>query len=146
MKIAFLPPLPVFATGHQEVAELYVPEDLTEADILKMLNRVSGDFQFVKVKGASHAPTLAKDVKWVDYQFIPATQPFDWEAVKELIEENEFIGADKGGKLSMTIDFSNQGQERFARIYRLLDPPRARTRYLSRMAITFKSDLTGSNR
>jgi len=38
------------------------------------------------------------------------------------------------------MDFANQGQERFARIYKLLDPERKWTTHLRRTAVAFKNE------
>ena len=42
--------------------------------------------------------------------------------------------------LDLQMDFAHQGQERFARIYKLLDPERKWTSCLRRTAVTFKNE------
>ena len=42
--------------------------------------------------------------------------------------------------LELKMDFAHQGQERFARIYRLLDPGRRWTDRLRRTAVVFKNE------
>ena len=140
MKLTFLPPLPVFASGLQEVAELYVQVDLSAPAILERLKKVAGDFQFLNVKLCSQSPTLAKDTHMVNYLFETETEPASWEKINGMLKENESIENEKG-RLHISMDFSQNGQERFAQIYRLLDPERRQTRYLCRTSTTFKSDL-----
>ena len=42
--------------------------------------------------------------------------------------------------LELKMDYAHQGQERFARIYKLLDPERKWTANLSRTAVSFKNE------
>jgi len=42
-------------------------------------------------------------------------------------------------RLLLKIDYSTQGQERFAKIYRIIDPEKKHTRNLTRTGITFKT-------
>ena len=42
--------------------------------------------------------------------------------------------------LELRMDFAHQGQERFARVYRLLDPERKWTSFLGRQAVIFKDE------
>ena len=45
-----------------------------------------------------------------------------------------------GESLALKMDYAHGGQERFARIYRLLDPERKWTSHLSRTAVIFKNE------
>ena len=42
--------------------------------------------------------------------------------------------------LTLKMDYAHGGQERFARIYKLLDPERKWTSHLSRTAVSFKNE------
>jgi hypothetical protein len=45
-----------------------------------------------------------------------------------------------GESLELKMDYAHQGQERFARIYKLLDPERKWTANLIRTAVRFKNE------
>jgi radical SAM family uncharacterized protein len=139
IKMASLPPLPVHARGEIEVVELWVASDLDEAGLLRILQAQTDGFRFQSVKFADGRPSLGKDLHVMEYDFLePDAGKID--EVKPLL-----IGSDEvsysPGVLHLKIDYSQQGQERFARIYRTLDPRREKTHQLVRTRVRFKNEI-----
>jgi len=141
IKLSTLPPLPVYATGLNEVAEIYVPQGLKEQDILNTLNRASGDFQFQGVLACPHSPSLTRDIAFIHYRMMLAhLQSYAQEILKNL-SATDAVVFDQD-LLSLRIDYAHGGQERFARIYKLIDPEKKLTRHLTRTQVTFRSIST----
>lgn len=138
IKIATLPPLPVFATGLDEVAELFVDPFLGEEQILNSLNRASDVFKFKKVVICNDSPRLTRDLADVGYD-IEMEHPhrFKQEIEKQLADTDSAVYLKN--KLVLKIDYSIQGQERFPKIYKTIDPERKRTRFLTRTRVNFKT-------
>ncbi|MCI0470935.1 MAG: TIGR03936 family radical SAM-associated protein, partial [Candidatus Aminicenantes bacterium] len=144
IKMAALAPLPVYAAGLDEAVELYVDPFFSEELILDALNRGAGDFKFKKVVICNKAPKLTGDIAAVEYE-IEIENPRQY---KEAIE-NFLVAADAVSyaqdKLFLKIDFTKQGQERFAKIYKTIDPFKTLTRYLTRTRLEYKSDRGNLN-
>ncbi len=137
IKMAAIPPLPVFAQGAEEVVELFVDEGLTEKRILDSLNKVSGEFIFTRVEIVNQKKNLNKDLKYVCYEIIRKnTVLYHKEIMKILLPSDEIEFGDD--MLKLKIDYSDRGAERFAKIYRVLDPDKQRTNSLMRRKIVFK--------
>ncbi len=163
IKMAALPPLPVGAEGADEVIEVFVARkilaagpldvpagdaDLREtAGILAALNRAAADFRFLKAEFVPGEISFHKALQSVEFHF--SWPPRQGVAVSEPLPGRKDIaaliaGADaleySAAGLDLRMDFAHQGQERFARIYKLLDPERKWTSCLSRTAVTFKNE------
>jgi hypothetical protein len=161
IKMAALPPLPVGAEGDDEVIEVAVAGDLGEAEVLAALNRQRLDFRFVKAEFVRGETSFHKALQLVDFQFswpslsgsrvgarrdglqspqgeAPGT-PVRREDIAALLAPGDVLLFSAAG-LELRMDFAHQGQERFARIYRLLDPERKWTACLRRKAVIFKHE------
>ena len=155
IKIAALPPLPVGAEGEAEVIEvavaLTVPAEgageLLAGEVLAALNRPLPEFQFQSAAYVNSAPSLHKDLRFLEFHYSwpprrgpsgpgPAPQRAD---IAALLYAGDSLRYSEEG-LDLKMDFANQGQERFARIYKLLDPERKWTTRLRRTAVTFKNE------
>ena len=139
IKMASLPPLPVHARGEDEVVELWVASDLDEAGLLRTLQAQADDFRFKSVKFADGRPSLGKDLHFVEYDILEADAG-KIDAVQPLLIGSDAISCSPG-VLHLKIDYSQQGQERFARIYRMLDPRREKTHQLVRTRVRFKNEI-----
>lgn len=137
VKISYPPPLPVCALGLDEVMELYIDEKLNDSVILESLKKVAGDFTFKSVQICDQRKPLIKDIHFIEFEF-NAPQKFPPEIEQYCLETDEIIDDQSG--LHLKIDFSRQGQERFSRIYKILDPQRKLTFHLTRKRFIFKND------
>lgn len=139
MKMASLPPLPVHARGENEVVELWIASDLDEAGLLQVLQSQADDFRFTRVKFADGRPSLGKDLHFMEYDLLEADAG-KIDEVRPLLINSDEISCSPG-VLHLKIDYSQQGQERFARIYRMLDPRREKTHQLVRTRVWFKNEI-----
>jgi hypothetical protein len=135
-----LPALPVFAAGLEEVVELFVDVSLSENEILDLLNRsaVPGGFKFKKVLVCNDAPVLSRDIHFIGYEIIVKDLAQRIQEISPYLEDTDFASY-SGDRLLLKIDYSNRGEERFARIYRVIDPDKSNTRNLTRSYVRFKS-------
>jgi len=140
IKIMSLPPLPVFATGLEEVIEIFVDASLKEGEILERLNRSAAP-EGLKIKSVvecNDAPPLSRDIHFMGYEIIVKDLQQHIDDIAQHLGETDFASFSHG-RLILTIDYSRQGQERFARIYKIIDPGKARTMYLTRTHVKFRS-------
>ncbi|MCP5106653.1 MAG: TIGR03960 family B12-binding radical SAM protein [bacterium] len=145
IKIVTLPALPVFATGIEETVELFIDNRLTPEEILSRLNQsaVDVEFRFKRVVFAEGSRPLTKDIHFLGFEIAIPGLCEDKEkidAVEALLSDTDSI-ARVGDKLVLTMDYAHQGQERFAKIYRLIDPEKKNTVHLTRTHVTFKPPL-----
>jgi radical SAM family uncharacterized protein len=155
IKMAALPPLPVGAEGEDEVIEVFVAGDLEAAGILEALKRASAGFRFVKAAFIHDETSFHKGLQVVDFHFSwpslvgslqgrqqgpsgPEAPPRSEDIAALLAAGDSLRYGDDG--LDLKMDFAHQGQERFARIYKLLDPERKWTSCLRRTAVSFKNE------
>lgn len=143
MKITALPPLPVFATGLDEVVELFVDKNLTADEILTRLNRVSVDLKFKKVVITNQSRPLTRDIHFLGFEITMPGLHQDKEkinAIKNLLGDTDGVSWSVD-KLLLSMDYAHQGQERFAKIYKCIDPDKKHTVHLTRTHVTFKAPL-----
>jgi radical SAM family uncharacterized protein/radical SAM-linked protein len=140
MKITSLPPLPVFATGLDEVVEIFVEASLREKEILERLNRSAAPegLKFKSVVECNEAPPLSRDIHFMGYEIIVKDIQQHIDDIAQHLGETDFASF-SDGRLILTMDYSKQGQERFAEIYKIIDPGKERTMYLTRTHVKFKS-------
>lgn len=140
MKISFLPPIPVFAQGVSEVLELFLDANLNENKIIKLLNSTSFDFKFKRVKICNKSPNLSKDIHFMEYDITVNNLQSSIKKIKKYLADTDSMFL-TNNKLSLKMDYSNNGQERFSKIYKILDPGKKLTSNLTRKNVTFKNDL-----
>lgn len=147
IRMAALPPLPVGAEGEDEVIEVAVaapaggevPAD--EAGVLAVLNRSQADLRFLRAEFVHGESSFHKRLRFVDFRFIwpagdgAAVRPGPEDILPLLAQGDSASFTAEGVELRM--DFARQGQERFARVNRLLDPERKWTSCLSRTGAVF---------
>ncbi|MEI6614451.1 MAG: TIGR03936 family radical SAM-associated protein, partial [Chrysiogenales bacterium] len=139
IKMAALPPLPVGAQGFAELVEVFVAGEFSATEILACLNCRQQDLQFAKVNFVVGDTALYKDLQFIEFKFVLPKiprPPLDFSGY--LLPGESFLLA--GKNLELKMDYAHQGQERFARIYKLLDPERKWTANLSRTAVSFKNE------
>jgi radical SAM family uncharacterized protein/radical SAM-linked protein len=139
IKMAALPPLPVGAQGFAELVEVFVAGEANETEIMACLNSGQQDLQFGKVDFVTDDRALYRDLQWIELRF-------DWpdprqrrEDLADYLLPGESVSLTEKS-LELKMDYAHQGQERFARIYKLLDPERRWTAHLSRTAVRFKNE------
>jgi radical SAM-linked protein len=147
IKMAALPPLPVGAVGEDEVIEVFVSGDLEAEGILAALNRGLTDLRFIRADFVRGETSFHKALQVVEFHFsLPLRQGSSrpvalpgQEEITALLSAGDSLRFGEEG-LDLKMDFAHQGQERFARIYKLLDPERKWTSCLRRTAVTFKNE------
>lgn len=137
IKAGFLPPLPVYAQGLDEVMELFVDSKQNERQILKELKKVANNFIFNRVFICQDRKSLMKDIHFMEYEIVLNRRNPELEHIKKILLESDSCSFSED-RLVMTIDYSRQGQERFSKIYKIIDPDRMFTRHLTRKRIVFK--------
>lgn len=138
IKIATLAPLPVYAVSREEVAELYVDPFLLEEEILKALNRTSDTFRFKRILICNNTPKLTRDLSEIEYEIALENLSRYKEEIEEHLVDTDSITYLED-RLILKIDYGKQGPERFARIYKVIDPGKKFTRFLTRVRVHFKS-------
>jgi radical SAM family uncharacterized protein/radical SAM-linked protein len=140
IKIMSLPPLPVFATGLDEVVEIFVDASLKEGEILERLKRSAAPegLTFKSVVECNDTPPLSRDIHFMGYEIIVKDLPLHIDDIAQHLGETDFASF-SDNRLILTMDYSRQGQERFAKIYKIIDPGKERTMYLTRTHVKFKS-------
>ena len=139
IKMAALPPLPVGAQGLAELVEVFVAGEWNETEILACLNRSQQDLLFVKANLVPGDTSLYRDLQFIELHF---AWPDSLERRQDFADHllpGEKIAYSKDG-LELRMDYARQGQERFSRIYKLLDPERKWTANLTRTAVGFKNE------
>ena len=150
IKMVSLPALPVFATGLEEVVEIFADKRLAPEEMFVRLNQAAADscdgFTFKKVILSEGSRALTKDIHFIQFEIgIPGLtkETEKVEAVEKLLGETDAISW-VGEKLVLTMDYAQGGQERFAAIYRLIDPEKQYTVHLTRTRVIFKPPLVAS--
>ncbi|MCX6583296.1 MAG: TIGR03960 family B12-binding radical SAM protein [Candidatus Aminicenantes bacterium] len=149
IKMASLPALPVFASGLEEVVEIFAAAGLTPGEMLMRLNQAavasSGGFVFHKVVLSEGSRSLTKDIHFIEFAIgMPGLgqDSEKVEAVVKLLGEADAVSW-VGEKLVLIMDYAHGGQERFAAIYRLIDPEKRYTVHLTRTRVIFKPPVSG---
>ncbi len=137
IKMSSIPPLPVFAEGFDEVVELYIDPEFSESQILDSLKRVSSDLEITKVVPVNERKNLNKDIKYIFYEIKGEDIGEFMDKVKKNVQPGD-EAVFKNGVLNLKIDFSDRGAERFAKIYKIIDPFKEKTKNLIRRQIVFK--------
>ena len=139
IKMAALPPLPVGAQGFAEVIEVYVAGGLGDKEVLAALNRPLPDFQFSRAGFVESEISFHKDLQFVFFSFAWGDAAVGSAEIAALLFAGDSFAIGAQG-LELKMDYAHGGQERFARIYRLLDPERKWTSHLRRTAVQFKNE------
>jgi len=139
IKMASLPPLPVGAQGFAEVVEVFVAGDLGETEIAACLNNGQKDLRFDKACFVTDDKSLFRDLHVIELRFVWPPEAGKREDLGDYLLAGEHVTYGEND-LELIMDYSQQGQERFARIYKLLDPERKWTANLSRTAVRFKNE------
>ncbi len=139
LKASYLPPLPVYAQGLDEVMELYIDKKLSEIDILNALQRVSADFHFKRVRICPRIRSLNRDIHFIEYEIKTDRPSHHLENIKQHLLDTDNAVVDNQ-TLQLRIDYTRQGQERFSKIYKTIDPERKKTYHLIRRQVIFKND------
>jgi radical SAM family uncharacterized protein len=139
IKMAALPPLPVGAQGLAELVEVFVAGEADETEILACLNGRQQDLPFAKVAFVTDDRSLYRDLHFIELRFLWPDAMQRREDLAGYLLPGESISVSEKS-LELKMDYAHQGQERFSRIYKLLDPERRWTANLSRTAVRFKNE------
>jgi len=143
IRIMSLPPLPVHAASLEEVIEVFIDASYNENDILKRLNRQAETtgFKFKAVQECNNNPSLSRDIHYISYEIMVEDISRYVDAIGAHLKEYDFASYGED-RLILKMDYSKQGQERFAKIYKTIDPEKKRTRFLTRTGVKFKSGIS----
>ncbi len=136
IKIAYLPPLPVYAIGKNEVLELFIDSTLSEETILNRLKESSGELNIIKVLICNETKSLNKDIKFIKYDLNTTINEETQDSIRKVLRENDEINYLEN-KIELIIDFSDRGPEQFSKIYKLIDPDKKETKNIIRKEIVF---------
>jgi hypothetical protein len=80
-----------------------------------------------------------KDVHSMEYEIGLNRRKPEFDRIKNhLLDSDSCSYSDD--RIILTIDYTRQGQERFSKIYAIIDPDRNHTSHLTRKRIIFKND------
>ena len=139
MKASYLQPLPVYARGYNEVMELWIDKKMSETEILSVLKKASPDFIFLKARICNACRPLNRDIRFMDYEISSDNPTENLQDIKKFLLETDRAAVNEN-TLELRIDYTRQGQERFAKIYKTIDPERKKTYHLTRKQVIFVND------
>lgn len=139
IRMASLPALPVFAQSRYEIVELFVDDTYSRESLLQMLNKSGSPegFLFKDVLIDCGSRSLSRDIRYIGYEIVLENPEQYRETIAPHLVESDTITY-TGCKMELTIDHSVRGQERFARIYKAIDPEKTATANLTRTFVRFK--------
>jgi len=139
IKASYLPPIPVYAQGYNEVMEVYLDKNLDQKKILRLLRKVAGDFIFNQAIICNASDSLVKDIHYFEYEINIKDCKKKIQDMKYLLVDSDSVLTSKG-RLLLKLDYTHDGQQRFSKIYKVLDPDRGFTFNLTRKGVIFKND------
>jgi radical SAM-linked protein len=140
LKASHLPPLPVHATGCEEIVEMHLDANLNAEEIFSSLKSHAEGVEFFKVEICNDRPPLSKDIHYIVYS-MKVTEAISSETkIAHLLAPTD-SGIAQKNRLIIKIDFRNNGMARFGKIYNILDPDRHHTHNLRRDRVIFKHDI-----
>ncbi len=137
LKIAYLPPLPVYANGENEVFELFVDNKLSESDLYSKFNSFSGDLKINKIWICNERKSLNKDIAYISYQLNTEINIEQRESIANILREPDEITYSEN-TIDLKVDFTDRGPEQFAKIYKSIDPEKKHTNTIVRKEIIFR--------
>ncbi len=136
IKIAYLPPLPVYAVGAKEVFEVFIDKSLSEKEIELKFKESSGSLNILTVSICNETKSLNKDIKFITYELSTKTDQEQKESISKTLRETDKIEYTED-IIYLKIDFMDKGPEQFSKIYKLIDPEKKRTKMIKRTEIVF---------
>ena len=136
IKIAYLPPLPVYAIGEKEVIELFIDNSYTEKMIKDKLDEMSGELSIISVSICNGSKSLNKDINFIMYELNTEIDDKQKDEINKVIREKDKIDYLKN-RIQVKIDYKDRGPEQFSKIYKILDPEKKKTKNIIRKEIVF---------
>ena len=103
------------------------------------MNRPLADIQFKKAGFIGADISFFKELQFVDFFFAWGDIVPERESIAAMLFAGDSFSFCENG-LALKMDYAHGGQERFSRLYKLLDPERKWTSHLSRTAVSFKNE------
>lgn len=139
IKMASPPPLPVFASGENEVVELFISKNVSLEKLLKELQKQSEHLIFNNVTEVKeNKKKLTKSIVYTIYEYAGKIIKEDREIIKRLADEKDTV-VFGDWKSEFRIYYPLKGTERFAKMYRIIDPDRVKCMNLRRIEFVFES-------
>lgn len=140
IKMAMLPPLPVFAESFHECIELSLSGDMSPQAILDKLNQVDCPLKFFRaLKLDDQSPSLMKDLREMTFSFSGPVNPESLVALSIELQSVDSFNYQKD-LLTWHVGCKQDIAAQFGKTYKIIDPERRHTRYLSRIALSFHSE------
>lgn len=131
MKLAAPPPLPVLASGGEEVVEVQLDARWDAGHIWQALHQ-AGDFLWLKVQVLPpDSPGLSRSLEALVYSVPLADPEAALHLVGPLLEPTDHVEA-AADHVSIHMGMQGDAAARFARVYRCLDPQKQRLDLLRR--------------
>lgn len=137
IKMSSLHPIPVFAQGFDEVVELFIEDSFDPGKIIDRLSGNNAGLVFNRAEMSNDKKKLNKDIKYIIYKMETDNININKDEILKNLDENDRI-IHKPGFIELIIDYSDRGPEKFARIYRIIDPDRKYLTGLTRKEIVYK--------
>lgn len=137
IKMSSLPPIPVFAQGLDEVVELFIEDSFDTGKIIGMLSENNAGLVFNRAELCNNKKKLNKDIKYIIYKIKTDNIIIKKNEIRKNLDENDKI-IYKPGFIELIIDYSDKGPEKFAKIYRIIDPDRKYLAGLTRREIVYR--------
>ncbi len=139
IKMAAPPPIPIFAVGDDEVFELFVSKDISSEELFEKIRERSGKLIINRVVDIKeNEKKLTRAIVYTIYQYIGEISKDIRNGILYLAEENDTIIFSKR-KTDFKIYYPLKGTERFAKMYRMIDPERKMCMGLRRKGFVFES-------
>jgi len=140
IKMAMLPPLPVFAQSLCECVELSIDSDLSCKEILTQLNHIETPLKFYRLtRPNTQSASLNRDLRAMSFSFNGPISEAQLQHFASCLLDDETCHFQEN-ILRWRVSSQQDIAARFGKTYRILDPERKYTRYLKRESLAFYSD------
>ena len=131
-------PLPILASGDNEVVEIFIDESVDKKKFLSSLRSDPVNLEILNVEEKkSDSVKLSRSIEFAVYEF---SKSINAELRAEILNAaGEFDTIKFGDEISVfKIYYPGNGIERFGKIFRIIDPDRKKRPFLRRKYFVFK--------
>jgi hypothetical protein len=107
--------------------------------MLTRLNSAVPDFGFDRVKIVNESPPLSRDIDRVKLELEIQADAGQKNQIDQLKGETDTICYEKN-RIYLDLHYGSGGQERYGKIYKVIDPDKKFTSKLTRTHVSFKSE------
>ncbi len=138
IKMSSPAPLPILASGDNEVVEIFIDESVDKKKFLSSLRSDPVNLEILNVEEKkSDSVKLSRSIEFAVYEF---SKSINAELRAEILNAaGEFDTIKFGDEISVfKIHYPRNGIERFGKIFRIIDPDRKKRPFLRRKYFVFK--------